>query len=60
MAMVAGRVDHPVAVRTEAGEIELTNEAGRAVLLLLEELSAGGAVHVVAADAELPPSAISC
>lgn len=52
-AFVAGGGDHAVAVRTEAGEIELPDAAGRAVLLLLEELGAGESVHVVTADAEL-------
>ena len=52
-ALAAGGNDRPVAVRTDAGEIELPVEAGRAVLLLLEELGAGAAVHLVATDAEL-------
>lgn len=52
-AFVAGGSDYPVAVRTEAGEIELPNAAARAVLLVLEELGAGESVHVVTADAEL-------
>ncbi|MHB8671705.1 MAG: helix-turn-helix domain-containing protein [Acidimicrobiales bacterium] len=52
-ALVAGGDDRPVAVRTDAGEIELPAPAGRAVLLLLEELAAGASVHLVATDAEL-------
>lgn len=52
-ALVAGGSDRPVAVRTEAGEVELPKAAGHAVRLLLEELGAGASVHLVASDAEL-------
>lgn len=52
-ALAAGGNDRPVAVRTDAGEIELPSAAGRAVLLLLEELGSGAAVHLVPTDADL-------
>jgi excisionase family DNA binding protein len=52
-ALAASGNDRSVAVRTEAGEIELPMAAGRAVLLLLEELGAGAAVRLVTTEAEL-------
>ncbi len=52
-ALAAGGSDRPVAVRTNAGEIELPSAAGQAVLLLLGELGAGAAVHLVPTDAKL-------
>lgn len=52
-AIAASGSNRPVAVRTDAGEIELPRTAGRAVLLLLEELGAGAAVHLVPTDVEL-------
>lgn len=52
-ALAAGGSNRPVAVRTDAGEIELPTTAGQAVLVLLEELGAGAAVHLVPTDAEL-------
>lgn len=52
-ALAAGGNDRPVAVRTDAGEIELPSAAGRAVLQLLGELGAGAAVHLVPTDTEL-------
>lgn len=52
-ALAAGGSERPVAVRTDRGEIELPAAAGRAVLLLLGELGAGAAVHLVPTDSEL-------
>lgn len=52
--LVEGAEEPPsVAVRTAEGEVDLPPAAGRAVLALLGELAAGGAVRLVAADAEL-------
>jgi len=46
-------VGAPVAVRTDHGEAELPPEASDAVRLLLADLAAGGAVHLLTDDADL-------
>lgn len=43
----------PVAVRTDKDEAELPPEASDAVRLLLADLAAGGAVHLLTDDADL-------
>jgi excisionase family DNA binding protein len=53
LSVVSGESHHRVGIRTDAGEMELPEAAGRAVLLLLEELGSGSSVHVVAEDADM-------
>jgi excisionase family DNA binding protein len=53
LSVVSGKSDHRVGIRTDAGELELPEAAGLAVLLLLEGLGSGSSVHVVVSDADM-------